>query len=289
MSLFPVFLLLYIVIISGNVLVIIVIWTDLRLHTPMYFFLAKFSFMEIILSSIVIPKLLINLLSKNKSISFVGCLAQSYFYFLLGTADYILLSVMAYDRYVAICNPFHYSTIMTWNRCIVLSIGCWAGGFASISIPTFLKAQLPFCGPNKINHFFCDSVALMKLACADTRLIQLIDFFLFSVVLLGTLVFVIFTYTCILTTIYHIPSANGQKKAFSTCTSHFSVMSVVYGSSIFIYVTPTQGTSLEVNKILSVVTTFITPVLNPFIFTLRNQHVKEVVFKLMKKSISHTM
>uniref|UniRef100_A0A8C5QA98 G-protein coupled receptors family 1 profile domain-containing protein n=1 Tax=Leptobrachium leishanense TaxID=445787 RepID=A0A8C5QA98_9ANUR len=276
--LFPFFFLAYLLTFTQHVKIIMVIHMDYHLHTPMYFFLVRLSFLDISYVTVTVPRMLGSFItgnktiSKLKTISFVGCFTQSYIYFLLGTTDYILFSVMSFDRYVAICNPLNYSTIMTWKRCIQLAIGCWVGGFLSISIPTYLKAQLPFCGPNEINHFFCDSVAVMKLACMDTSFIQLIDFFLFSLVLLGSIIFVVFTYTCIILAIVRIPSASRQKKAFSTCSSHFIIMSVSYGSSIFIYVTPTQGTFLDTNKTMSAVSTFLMPILNPFIFTLRNQN-----------------
>ncbi|XP_053555918.1 olfactory receptor 6M1-like [Bombina bombina] len=257
--------------------------TNHKLHTPMYFFLAKFALSEIVLSTVVIPKFLSILLFKKNTISFGSCFTQSFFYFLLGTAELILLSVMSYDRYVAICFPLHYMTIMTWKRCVLLAAGCWFGGFLSISVPTILKLNLLYCGPNRINHFFCDNIPLVALACADTRLIRLIDFFLFSLVVLGSLSVIIFTYTCIILTILRIPSTIGQNKTLSTCSSHFTTLSLVYISLVFIYVTPAQGSSLETNKGMSLLTNFITPVLNPFIMTLRNQQVKEVLYELIKK------
>ncbi|XP_053555825.1 olfactory receptor 6T1-like [Bombina bombina] len=282
-AVFALFLFLYIFIICGNFFASLLIITDRQLHTPMYFFLAKFAFMEIALTSIVIPKFLSIILFQQNTISFAVCYSQSFFYFLLGTTDFILLSVMSYDRYVAICHPLYYVAIMTWRTCIHLVIGCWFGGLLNVTLPTILKSQLPFCGPNKINHFFCDSVALIKLSWADTRLIQLIDFFLFSLVILGSLIVVIFTYTCILLTILRIPSVSGRQKAFSTCASHFTIMLIAYVSSILVYVTPTQGNSLELNKGMSVLTCFLTPVLNPFIMTLRNKQVKDALYELIKK------
>ncbi|OCU01564.1 hypothetical protein XELAEV_18007355mg [Xenopus laevis] len=282
MTLFILFLLIYTIILSGNLLVIILIWKYKQLHAPMYLFLAVFSFMEILMANVVIPESLKNFLSLKRNIPAGSCFTQSFFYFLIGTSDFILLSVMSYDRYVAICNPLHYSTIMTWKRSICLIIASWLGGLLSISLPTFLKLRLPYCGPNKINHFFCDAVPLVKLACADTTHIQLIDFFLFSLVILGSLILVFYTYICILIVVLRISSTNGRKKAFSTCSSHFFIISLSYVSSIFIYVTPTQGKSLEINKLLSIVTTFITPVMSPFIWTLRNQQIRGVLLSSMK-------
>ncbi|KAE8633908.1 hypothetical protein XENTR_v10002133 [Xenopus tropicalis] len=283
MSLFILFLLIYTLILSGNLLVILLIWKHKQLHAPMYLFLAVFSFMEILMANVVFPESLKNFFSSKKNISFGRCFTQSVFYFLIGTSDFILLSVMSYDRYVAICNPLHYSTIMTWKRSICLVIASWLGGLLIIIVPALLKFQLPYCGPNIINHYFCDAVPLVKLACADTTHIQLIDFFLFSLVILGSLILVFYTYTCILIVVLRIPTTSGRKKAFSTCSSHFFIMSLYYVSSIFIYVTPTQSKSLEINKMMSVVTTFITPVMSPFIWTLRNQQIKAILLESMKE------
>ncbi|XP_072273014.1 olfactory receptor 6M1-like [Pyxicephalus adspersus] len=243
----------------------------------MYFFLANYAFMEVTLTCVVTPKVLSILVSEKKSISYAGCLLQSYCFFLLGTADMILIAVMSYDRYLAVCRPLHYTNMMTANQCIILVFLSWFGGLLSVNIASIFKIGLPYCGPNRINHFFCDSVPLMQLACMNTHYIQILDFLLFSVVILGTLIFIIFTYTYILVTIFQIPSANGRQKAFSTCTSHFTIMVIVYSSSIFLYVTPRTGKSLELSKVMSAIIIFIIPVTNPFIFTLRNKQVQQVM------------
>ncbi|KAM5151629.1 olfactory receptor 6J1-like [Mantella aurantiaca] len=233
--------------------------------------------MEVSLACVVSPNVLTNLLSRKKSISYAGCLAQSYWFFLLATTDMLLIAVMSYDRYLAVCSPLRYSSIMTWSRCIILVVLSWLGGFLSVNIAAVLKGDLPYCGPNTINHFFCDSVPLMQLVCMDTYFLQVVDFLLFAVVILGSLIFIAFTYTFILTAVFRISTADGRQKAFSTCASHFTIMIIVYSSSIFLYVTPRKGSSLEFNKVISAVDIFLIPATNPFIFTLRNSQVQQAV------------
>ncbi|XP_077306183.1 olfactory receptor 6M1-like [Lithobates pipiens] len=281
-SLFLTILFLYTVTLLGNFFVLLLICTNNNLRTPMYFFLANYAFLEVTLACVVSPKVMSNLLSRKKSISYAGCLAQSYWFFLLATADMILIAVMSYDRYLAVCNPLRYMNIMTWNKCIILVALSWFCGFLSVNIAEVFKGDLPYCGPNKINHFFCDSVPLMELVCMDTYFIQIIDFLLFSVVILGSLIFIAFTYTYILTTVFRIPSADGRQKAFSTCTSHFTIMIIVYSSSIFLYVTPRKGGSLEFNKLISAIDIILVPAINPFIFTLRNKQVQQAMSKSLK-------
>ncbi|XP_068121479.1 olfactory receptor 6M1-like [Hyperolius riggenbachi] len=281
--LFVLLLLLYIVTLLGNFFVIFLVCKDLNLHGPMYFFLANFAFVEMALAFVITPNVLSNLLSMKKGISFAGCFAQSYCFFLQATTDLILIATMSYDRYLAICHPLHYTTTMTGVRCVLLVLGSWFGAFLSLNTSLILKLQLPFCGPNKINHFFCDSAPLMELVCIETKFIQILDFLLFSAVILGTLIYCIFSYTCILLTIFRIPSASGRQKAFSTCSSHFTIMTIVYSSSIFMYVSPRHRNSVDINKVISAVNIFIVPVANPFIFTLRNKQVKDAMFKVIKK------
>ncbi|XP_030402369.1 olfactory receptor 6J1-like [Gopherus evgoodei] len=204
----------------------------------MYFFLCNLSLIEILMTMSVVPKMLENFLSERKTISFYGCLAQSYFYFLLGISEYVLLAMMSYDRYVAICYPLSYTTIMNGKVCVWLVVGSWMGGFFSILVPTMIKLGLPYCGPNIINHFFCDSAPLLHLACADIQLLEFIDFIISLPVLLGSLLLTVISYMYIICTIIRIPSAKGRQKAFSTCTSHFTMVTIGYGTSIFIYVRP---------------------------------------------------
>ncbi|XP_030042439.1 olfactory receptor 6J1-like [Microcaecilia unicolor] len=285
--LFVIFLLIYLLTLMGNLLIIVLVCSDHHLHMPMYYFLCNFSFLEIVITTTVVPKMLTNLLAKKKTISFLGCMTQSFFYFLMGTIEFFVISAMAFDRYVAICNPLHYSTILRWRVCHYLILCSWLGGFLSISTPTVLKLQLPFCGPNVINHFFCDSGPLIKLACTDTRFIQLLDFFLFSFVVLSSLILTMVSYIYITVTILRIPSSSGRKKAFSTCAAHLIIVALGFGSTIFIYVTPFQGSSLGINKLICVLTVFVTPALSPFIFTLKNEKVKEVLKNAIAKRLMY--
>ncbi|XP_077647798.1 olfactory receptor 6E1-like [Urocitellus parryii] len=250
--LFYVFLLMYLTSLVGNTLIILLVGCDRRLHSPMYFFVANLSFLEVAITSTVVPEMLANTFSLTKAISFVGCLTQSFFYFLLGSTEFFHLAVMSFDLYVAICNPLRYALIM--NR--------------------FLTAPLPFCGPNVVNHFFCDSALVLKLVCADTSLAELADFVSSAVLLLGSLLLTGVSYTCIIITALRMPLAQGRRKAFSTCASHITVVMLYCGSSIFIYVRPRKGGVMDVNKFATVLNTIVTPMLNPFIYSLRNEKVK---------------
>ncbi|NWJ03809.1 OR6S1 protein, partial [Crypturellus undulatus] len=272
---FVVFLLAYLVTVLGNTLVIVLVYTDCHLHSPMYYFLSNLSFIEISMTSSVVPKMLANFLSEKKTISFAGCFSQFYFYFSLAATEFILLAIMSYDRYVAICNPLRYPTIMTQRVCGQLLLGAWVGGVVLILPLAVLKAKLPYCGPNIIDHYFCDSAPLLHLACTDIWVAELRDFVVSMLLLLGSLALTVFSYTWIILTIVRIPSTQGRQKTFATCASHFTVVSLGFGISIFIYVRPSQMNPGHLNKILSVLSSIVTPLLNPFIFSLRNQQMKE--------------
>lgn len=285
--LFYLFFLAYFIIIFGNLVVITVTCCDVRLHLPMYFFLGNISLLEISIASVVIPKLLAILLSFKKTITFVSCFVQSYFYFALGTADFILLTVMSYDRYVAICNPLHYVNIMNWNTCILLACVSWTAGFLIDLTPAFIKATMPFCNANTIDHYFCDSFPIMKLACMDTTFLQLLDFLLFSFIIVGSLSITVWTYIMIAVTISKIPTISGRKKAFSTCISHLFLVCIGYGGTIFLYVIPKGNYYMSFNKLVSIVTIFVTPVLSPFIFCLRNNVVQIAIADMHVKFQKH--
>ncbi|VTJ81871.1 Hypothetical predicted protein [Marmota monax] len=272
--LFSVFLLMYLTSLVGNTLIILLVCCDRRLHSPMYFFLANLSFLEVAITSMVVPEMLANTFSLTKAISFVGCLTQSFFYFLLRSTEFFLLAVMSFDRYVAICNPLRYALIMNRQTCAALLLGSYVSAFLSILAPSVLTAPLPFCGPNVVNHFFCDSAPVLKLVCADTSLAELADSASSAVLLLGSLLLTGVSYTCIIITVLQMPSAQGRRKAFSTCASHITVVTLYYGSSIFIYVSPRKGGVMDMNKFATVLNTIVTPMLNPFIYSLRNEKVK---------------
>ncbi|XP_014381598.1 olfactory receptor 6M1-like [Alligator sinensis] len=284
--LFIFFLVMYLVTVLGNALIIMLICLDYRLHTPMYFFLCNLSLIEIFMTTCVVPKMLANFLTERKTISFIGCSVQSYFYFFMGSTEFILFAGMSYDRYVAICYPLRYSTIMTGRVCVQVVIVSWVSGFLLILMSTILKSKLPFCGPNVINHFFCDSAPVLHLACADIRLIELIDFLSSLILLLGTLSLTLASYSYIISTILRIPSAQGRQKAFATCASHFTVVSMAYGISIFVCVRPSQADTMNFNKVLAILSSIVTPFLNPFIFSLRNELMKQVLRETLKKCLS---
>ncbi|KAM3820938.1 olfactory receptor 6E1-like [Vipera latastei] len=272
--LFWVLLLTYLLTIVGNLLIIYITLVDHRLYTPMYFFLRNFSVLEIGFTSSAIPKALINLASGNNTISLAGCFTQTFFYFILGTAEFFILSTMSFDRYVAICNPLRYTVIMNSNFCTQLVIGSWIISFLYVIMPLILLFRLPFCGPDIINHFFCDNMPLVKLACTNTQFLELMDFLMATFTVLGTLAITIISYIKIIAAVMHIPSRTGRQKAFSTCASHIVVVFITYGSCIFMYVKPSRSGGLDLSKTVGVLNNVVSPLLNPFIYTLRNKQVK---------------
>ncbi|XP_069324887.1 olfactory receptor 6M1-like [Eulemur rufifrons] len=284
-ALFVVLLFTYMLTLAGNIVIISLIWADNSLQTPMYFFLSNLSFLDIFYTTSVTPKLLACLLEERKTISFAGCMTQIYFFFFFGTVEFILLAVMSFDRYVAICNPLRYTIIMNSRVCLLLVLGCWVGAFLSVLCPIVVVSRLPFCY-KEISHFFCDIAPLLQAACTDTHFIQMINFLLSSLVLLTSLMLTIVSYTYIISTILRIPSAQGRQKAFSTCASHITVVSIAYGSNIFMYVRPSQSHTLKFDKVTAVLTTMVTPLLNPFIYSLRNEKVKEVLREAINKIMS---
>ncbi|XP_043836670.1 olfactory receptor 49-like [Dromiciops gliroides] len=287
MLIFVGLLLTYLITLLGNLLIIVVTLMDHRLHTPMYYFLRNFAVLEIWFTSVIFPKMLNNILTGSKTISLLGCLLQSFLYFFLGTTEFLLLAVMSFDRYVAICNPLRYATIMSKRVCVQLVLSSWVGGFLLIIVPSYITVQQPFCGPNVINHFFCDNFPLLELICADTSILELMGFIGANVSLLGTLSVTASCYGHILYTILRIPSAKERQKAFSTCSSHIIVVSLFYGSCIFMYIRTGKGSEGEdLNKVVAILNTVVTPMLNPFIYTLRNKQVKLVIREKVGKWIS---
>ncbi|XP_037691103.1 olfactory receptor 49-like [Choloepus didactylus] len=277
-------LLTYLLTLMGNLLIVVITLLDRRLHTPMYYFLRNFAVLEIWFTSVIFPKMLTNILTGSKTISLPGCFLQSFLYFFLGTTEFHLLAVMSFDRYMAICHPLHYVTIMSKRVCVRLVLCSWMAGLLLIIVPGFLIFQQPFCGPNVINHFFCDNFPLMELICTDTSLIELLGFIVANFSLLGTLSMTATCYGHILYTILHIPSAKERQKAFSTCSSHIIVVSLFYGSCIFMYIRSSKGGQEEDrNKVVALLNTVVTPVLNPFIYTLRNKQVKQVFKEQVSK------
>ncbi|XP_047405529.1 olfactory receptor 2AP1 [Sciurus carolinensis] len=272
----------YFLSIIGNLTILILTLLDSHLQTPMYFFLRNFSFLEISFTNIFIPRVLFSITTGNKSISFAGCFTQYFFAIFLGSTEFYLLAAMSYDRYVAICKPLHYMTIMSSRLCTQLVLCAWLAGLMVIIPPFTLMSQQNFCASNRLNHYFCDFEPLRELSCSDTRLIEKVVFLVASVTLIVTLVLVIISYTFIIRTILKLPSTQQRTKAFSTCSSHMIVISLSYGSCIFIYIKPsTEGDTF--NKGVALLITSVAPLLNPFIYTLRNQQVKQAFKDTVEK------
>ncbi|CAH6778472.1 olfactory receptor 6C74 [Phodopus roborovskii] len=273
--LFVFLLLTYLLSITGNLIIITLTLVDTHLKTPMYFFLRNFSSLEISYTTTCIPKLLVTMATGDKTISYGNCLTQVFFAFLFGASEFYLLAAMSYDRYVAICKPLHYMTIMNNKVCVQLVLSCWLAGFFVIFPPLLLGLNLDFCASNVVDHFYCDTTPLLQLSCTDTQLLEMMGFVSALVTLLLTLLMVIISYTYIALTVLKIPSTSQRKKAFSTCSSHMIVISLSYGSCIFMYVKPSVKQKVSISKGISVLNTSVAPLLNPFIYTLRNQQVKK--------------
>ncbi|XP_045883921.1 olfactory receptor 6C75-like [Meles meles] len=272
-GLFLVHLLAYLASIAGNVIIITITCADSRLQTPMYLFLSTFSFLECGVISAVIPKLLVIFLSGKQTISFPACFIQAFVFLFLGAVAFFLIAVMSLDRCVAICKPLHYPTIMNLKTCFLLVTACFTLAFPLITGLVVKVFQLSFCGPRIIPHFFCDLAPLIHLSCSDTRPTEMLTFVLALFILITSLIITIIAYSNIVVTIIQLPSAKGKQKAFSTCSSHLIVLSLMYGSCVFIYVKPKQMNRLESNREAALVNTVVTPLLNPVIYTLRNKQV----------------
>uniref|UniRef100_A0A8C3XC18 G-protein coupled receptors family 1 profile domain-containing protein n=1 Tax=Catagonus wagneri TaxID=51154 RepID=A0A8C3XC18_9CETA len=279
--LFNIFLAMYLVTMLGNLLIILATGSDLHLHTPMYFFLANLSFADACFSSTIVPKMLVNIQTHSETISYEGCLSQMYLLMTFGALDDFLLGVMAYDCYVAICRPLHYSTLMSPLVCVLLLAACWVLTSFAALLHTLLMARLSFCASKTIQHFFCDVVPLLQLSCSDTRTNQVAVFIVGSVVLTGPLSLVILSYARIIPTILRIPSASGRQKAFSTCGSHLTVVFLFYGTAISVYLDPPLSHSGGKDRVAAVIYTVVIPMLNPFIYSLRNSDVKTALKKLL--------
>ncbi|XP_008519264.2 olfactory receptor 6C6 [Equus przewalskii] len=269
----------------GNLIIILLTLLDPRLKTPMYFFLRNFSFLEMIFTTVCIPRFLITLVTREKTISYNNCVAQLFFILLLGVTEFYLLAAMSYDRYVAICKPLHYPVIMSSKVCYQLVLSSWVTGFLIIFPPLLMGLKLDFCASNIIDHFMCETSPILQISCTDTRVLELMSLVLAVVTLVVTLVLVILSYTCIVKTILKFPSAQQRTKAFSTCTSHVIVVSMTYGSCIFMYVKPSAKERVTVSKGVALLYTSVAPVLNPFVYTLRNQQVKEVFWDMLQKML----
>ncbi|XP_029435430.1 olfactory receptor 1019-like [Rhinatrema bivittatum] len=281
--LFLVFLVIYLLTVLGNMGMMFIIRTDPRLHTPMYIFLSNLSFSDVCFVSVSVPKLLQTLLSNTKAISFAGCMTQLHFLIYFNTTEIFLLSAMAYDRYVAICNPMRYLLVMNSRVCLQLIISAWTVSLFNSLAQTLLIVRLPFCHSNKINHFSCDIPPLLKLSCSDTSLNEMYIFTV-CVILAGSSFFLILaSYIRIVSAILKINSAEGRHKAFSTCVSHLTCVTLFYGAGFIRYVRPSTSYSLDQDRFVCVLYSIVTPMLNPVIYSLRNNDVKEAMRRIMRK------
>ncbi|KAM9683881.1 olfactory receptor 9K2-like [Dama dama] len=279
--LFLLFVLIYTMILIGNVGMMVIIMTDPRLNTPMYFFLGNLSFIDLFYSSVIAPKAMINFWSESKSISFAGCVTQFFLFALFIVTEGFLLAVMAYDRFIAICNPLLYTVQMSTRLCAQLVAGSYFCGCISSVLQTSMTFTLSFCASRTIDHFYCDDRPLQKISCSHLYIHKLVSFFLCSIIILPTIIVIIVSYMYIVSTVLKIPSTEGRKKAFSTCSSHLGVVSVLYGAVFFMYLTPDRFP--ELSKVASLCYTLLTPMMNPLIYSLRNKDVKEALRKSLEK------
>lgn len=284
--LFSIFFITYILTLLGNMAIVCAVRWDHQLHTPMYILLANFSFLEICYVNSDVPNMLANFLSQTKTISFAQCLLQLYFFFSLGTTECLFLSTMAYDRFLAICRPLHYPTIMTTKFCSSLVAFCWVYGFLWFLIPGILVTQLPFCGPNVIDDFLCDLGPLLALASAGVPIpgTVLICGTMSSLLIFATFFYITGSYTLVLKAVIQVPSFAGRKKAFSTCSSHLAIVFLFYGSVMMTYVSPGSGQAEGMQKFTTLFYSVLTPFFNPMIYSLRNKEMKDALKKVLGAS-----
>nr|XP_048304006.1 olfactory receptor 1468 [Myodes glareolus] len=280
---YALFLAMYLTTVLGNLLIIILIHLDSHLHTPMYSFLSNLSFSDLCFSSVTMPKLLQNMQSQVPSIPYAGCLAQMYFFLFFADLESFLLVAMAYDRYVAICFPLHYTSIMSPKLCMSLVVLSWVLTTFHAMLHTLLMARLSFCEDNVIPHFFCDMSALLKLSCSDTHVNELVIFIMGGIILVIPFLLIIVSYARIVASILKVPSARGIRKAFSTCGSHLSVVSLFYGTVIGLYLCPSANNSTVKETVMAMMYTVVTPMLNPFIYSLRNRDIKGALVRVLCK------
>ncbi|XP_049500865.1 olfactory receptor 1052-like [Panthera uncia] len=282
--LFGVLLIVYTVTMLGNLGLVILIRVSPCLHTPMYFFLSNLSLLDVCFSSITIPKTLANLLSKLQAVSFLGCVTQMGLFIIFASAECNLLASMAYDRYTAICHPLLYHVTMSRVRCLLLVAGCYFGGLVNMVSVTASITQLSFCQPRVLPHFFCDIPPLLALACSDPWITQILVVGCGGFTLVTSIVVILVSYMSVLMTILGIPSASSKQKAFSTCASHMTAVGLYYGTTMYTYLQPSQRGSQAGNQMVSVFYTMVIPMLNPLIYSLRNQEVKAALWKILKQS-----
>ncbi|XP_068110952.1 olfactory receptor 2G3-like [Hyperolius riggenbachi] len=280
---FFIFLFMYVITASGNLLLIIVVRLDPVLQTPMYFFLSHLSVNDISMSTTIVPKMLANTISEDQSISFVGCAAQMYFHLSLGSTECLILGTMAYDRYNAICKPLHYTIIMNPKQCLCLTASCWTFCFVISMIHAVFTFQLPYCKSSNLNHFFCEIPPLLRLSCKDTKINEVGVFICGAFYFIFSFCLTYLSYFQIISTIVKIHSVQGRHKAFSTCSSHLIVVSLYFGTIMFMYMRPQSKYSPDQDRAAAVLYTVVTPMLNPIIYSVRNKDIKGTILKLIGK------
>ncbi|XP_006129619.1 olfactory receptor 1f45-like [Pelodiscus sinensis] len=281
--LFLLFLVIYLVTMAGNLLIVVLVVADWHLHTPMYFFLGNLSCLEICYSSSILPRLLAGLLMGDRTISVDGCITQFFFSGFFVATECYLLAVMSYDRYLAICKPLHYATRMCGDFCLQLAAGSWINGILAVTIIVSLMSQLTFCGPDEIDHFFCEATQLINHFCKDMYHLDLVINIVTALLTLPPFVLTVTSYVCIISTVLRIPSTTGRQKAFSTCSSHLTVVTIFYGILMVVYLLPKSNMLRDLDKVFSICYTFLTPLANPLIYSLRNTEVKGALRKLVRK------
>uniref|UniRef100_A0A8C9PYK2 Olfactory receptor n=1 Tax=Spermophilus dauricus TaxID=99837 RepID=A0A8C9PYK2_SPEDA len=284
--LFLMFTLIYLITLTGNLGMITLILLDSRLHTPMYFFLSHLSLVDCIYSSVVTPKVMAGLLTGDKVISYSGCAAQMFFFVAFASVDCLLLAVMAYDRHAAVCTPLHYTTTMTTSVCVHMAVACYLWGLVESASYTGFTFSLSFCRSNVVHHFFCDILPILALSCSDTYINETVLYILTAFNVFFALVVILTSYLFIFMAILRMRSAEGQKKAFSTCASHLTAVTIFYGTIIFMYLQPSSSHSMDNDQMASVFYTMIVPMLNPIVYSLRNKAVHRAFKKAMEKMMS---
>ncbi|PNJ75409.1 OR10G8 isoform 2 [Pongo abelii] len=284
--LFGVFLVVYVLTVLGNLLILLVIRVDSHLHTPMYYFLTNLSFIDMWFSTVTVPKMLMTLVSPSgRAISFHSCVAQLYFFHFLGGTECFLYTVMSYDRYLAISYPLRYTRMMSGCSCALLATSTWLSGSLHSAVQTILTFHLPYCGPNRIQHYLCDAPPILKLACADTLATEIVIFVTVGIVASGCFLLIVLSYVSIVCSILRIHTSEGRHRAFQTCASHCIMVLCFFGPGLFIYLRP--GSGKAVDGVVAVFYTVLTPLLNPVVYTLRNKEVKKALLKL-KDKVTHS-
>ncbi|OCT90802.1 hypothetical protein XELAEV_18019419mg [Xenopus laevis] len=280
-------LLIYLMTLTGDLMIILLVSTNQQLQSPMYYFLKHLSLSEIIATTNIVPNMLYNILEEGSSMPIICCFMQFYFYIASGGVESLFLTIMSYDRYLAICNPLRYSNLMNIQICHTLVLCSWLLSFLVMLVTVSFICQLQFCASNIIDHYFCDYEPLLELSCSDTSVVRIEVLVISIPTVIAAFTFIIITYICIFVTILRISSSVGRKKAFSTCSAHLTSVCSYYSPLIIIYVVPYRGSSLDANKSLSLLYTVITPLLNPLIYSLRNREIRDTLSKILNKKRKH--